>query len=75
MVEGQRLKPSDALIIFLVGGGNLEKNVSPSLIRALQTPARSLFWANCLCPHHRMLVRQPFDAICNLYEALQEKLS
>jgi D-sedoheptulose 7-phosphate isomerase len=31
-----RLKPEDALFIFSVGGGNLEKNVSPNLVRALQ---------------------------------------
>src|SRR5437868_9565213 len=31
-----RLKASDALFIFSVGGGNLEKNVSPNLVHALQ---------------------------------------
>jgi D-sedoheptulose 7-phosphate isomerase len=31
-----RLKPEDALFIFSVGGGNLEKNVSTNLVRALQ---------------------------------------
>jgi D-sedoheptulose 7-phosphate isomerase len=31
-----RLKAFDALFIFSVGGGNLEKNVSPNLVRALQ---------------------------------------
>ena len=31
-----RLKATDALFIFSVGGGNLEKNVSPNLVRALQ---------------------------------------
>src|SRR6185295_14808976 len=31
-----RLKPEDALFIFSVGGGSLEKNVSPNLVRALQ---------------------------------------
>src|SRR3954470_6981328 len=31
-----RLKPNDALFIFSVGGGSLEKNVSPNLVRALQ---------------------------------------
>lgn len=31
-----RLKKEDALFIFSVGGGNLEKNVSPNLVRALQ---------------------------------------
>jgi D-sedoheptulose 7-phosphate isomerase len=31
-----RLSESDALLIFSVGGGNLEKNVSPNLVRALQ---------------------------------------
>lgn len=31
-----RLKPDDMLFIISVGGGNLEKNVSPNLVRALQ---------------------------------------
>jgi D-sedoheptulose 7-phosphate isomerase len=31
-----RLGPSDALLIFSVGGGNREKNVSPNLVRALE---------------------------------------
>lgn len=31
-----RLKADDALFIFSVGGGNLEKNVSPNLVRAIQ---------------------------------------
>jgi D-sedoheptulose 7-phosphate isomerase len=31
-----RLKPEDSLLIFSVGGGNLEKNVSPNLVAALQ---------------------------------------
>src|SRR3954471_12638315 len=31
-----RLKPGDALFVFSVGGGNLEKNVSPNLVHALQ---------------------------------------
>src|SRR5882762_4625935 len=31
-----RLKAQDALFVFSVGGGNLEKNVSPNIVRALQ---------------------------------------
>src|ERR1700761_4468932 len=31
-----RLKREDALLIFSVGGGNLEKNVSPNLVSALR---------------------------------------
>lgn len=31
-----RLQPSDSLLVFSVGGGNLEKNVSPNLVAALQ---------------------------------------
>jgi D-sedoheptulose 7-phosphate isomerase len=31
-----RLKADDALFVFSVGGGSLEKNVSPNLVRALQ---------------------------------------
>ncbi|MCL5783762.1 MAG: SIS domain-containing protein [Patescibacteria group bacterium] len=30
------LKPIDALMVFSVGGGNLEKNVSPNIVSALQ---------------------------------------
>ncbi len=31
-----RLRPADALLILSVGGGDLERNVSPNLVRALQ---------------------------------------
>src|SRR5271155_2076945 len=31
-----KLNPRDAIFVFSVGGGNLEKNVSPNLVRALQ---------------------------------------
>jgi D-sedoheptulose 7-phosphate isomerase len=31
-----QLRPKDVIFVFSVGGGNLEKNVSPNLVRALQ---------------------------------------
>lgn len=31
-----RLKPNDGILVFSVGGGNLEQNVSPNLVTALQ---------------------------------------
>ncbi|MBV8802731.1 MAG: SIS domain-containing protein, partial [Gammaproteobacteria bacterium] len=34
--EVSRLKPNDLLFILSVGGGNLERNVSPNLVAALQ---------------------------------------
>jgi D-sedoheptulose 7-phosphate isomerase len=35
-LRGSRLSSKDGLLIFSVGGGNLEKNVSPNLVSALQ---------------------------------------
>jgi D-sedoheptulose 7-phosphate isomerase len=35
-LKGSRLKAKDGLLIFSVGGGNLEKNVSPNLVSAIQ---------------------------------------
>ena len=35
-LKGSRLGKQDALLIFSVGGGNLEKNVSPNLVAAIQ---------------------------------------
>ena len=35
-LKGSRLHAKDALLIFSVGGGNVEKNVSPNLVSALQ---------------------------------------
>jgi D-sedoheptulose 7-phosphate isomerase len=35
-----RLRPEDTLLVFSVGGGNLEKNVSPNLVTALQFAQR-----------------------------------
>lgn len=33
---GSRLKEEDCIFIFSVGGGNLDKNISPNLVKALQ---------------------------------------
>ena len=35
-LQVSRLGPNDMLLVFSVGGGNLEKNVSPNLVRALE---------------------------------------
>lgn len=35
-LTGSRINGQDALLIFSVGGGNLEKNVSPNLVSAIQ---------------------------------------
>jgi D-sedoheptulose 7-phosphate isomerase len=35
-LRGSRLKATDTLLVFSVGGGNLEKNVSPNLVLALK---------------------------------------
>src|SRR6266576_3677605 len=34
-LKGSRLGPKDALLIFSVGGGNVEKKVSPNLVSAV----------------------------------------
>lgn len=40
-LAGSRLREEDALLVLSVGGGNLEKNVSPNLVTALEY-ARSI---------------------------------
>jgi D-sedoheptulose 7-phosphate isomerase len=35
-LEVSKLKANDTILVFSVGGGNLEKNVSPNLVAALQ---------------------------------------
>jgi len=40
-LKGSRLQARDALLIFSVGGGNLEKNVSPNLVAAIQVARQS----------------------------------
>ena len=35
-LKGSRISAKDGLLIFSVGGGNLEKNVSPNLVAAIQ---------------------------------------
>jgi D-sedoheptulose 7-phosphate isomerase len=35
-LKGSRMGAKDGLLIFSVGGGNLEKNVSPNLVNAIQ---------------------------------------
>ncbi|MBK5259093.1 MAG: SIS domain-containing protein [Thermoanaerobaculia bacterium] len=39
-LKGSRLRESDALLIFSVGGGNVEKNVSVNLVRAIDEAKR-----------------------------------
>jgi D-sedoheptulose 7-phosphate isomerase len=35
-LEGSRLSADDALLVFSVGGGDLERNVSPNIVRAIE---------------------------------------
>jgi D-sedoheptulose 7-phosphate isomerase len=35
-LQGSRVRNADALVIFSVGGGSLEKNISANLVRAIQ---------------------------------------
>src|SRR5882757_1517093 len=35
-LKTSKLKPNDAVFVLSVGGGNLEKNVSPNLVNALE---------------------------------------
>lgn len=35
-LRGSRLRTQDMIMVFSVGGGSLEKNISPNLVRALQ---------------------------------------
>ena len=35
-LQGSRLRAQDLVMVFSVGGGNLEKNISPNLVAALQ---------------------------------------
>jgi D-sedoheptulose 7-phosphate isomerase len=35
-LRGSRLRREDAVFVFSVGGGNLEKNISPNLVHALE---------------------------------------
>src|SRR6188474_1855813 len=35
-LQGSRLRKEDAVFVFSVGGGSLERNISPNLVRALQ---------------------------------------
>lgn len=34
-LKGSKLKPMDLVFVFSVGGGNLEKNISPNIVKAL----------------------------------------
>jgi D-sedoheptulose 7-phosphate isomerase len=35
-LRGSRLRPADAVFVLSVGGGSLERNISPNLVRALE---------------------------------------
>ena len=40
-LKGSRLNAKDGVLIFSVGGGNLDKNVSPNLVTAIQLAKKS----------------------------------
>ncbi|MDB5294784.1 MAG: hypothetical protein JWO31_767 [Phycisphaerales bacterium] len=35
-LKGSRLRKDDGIVVFSVGGGNVEKNISPNLVKAVQ---------------------------------------
>ncbi|HEX4348403.1 MAG TPA: SIS domain-containing protein [Vicinamibacterales bacterium] len=39
-LKGSRLRKEDAVFVFSVGGGSLEKNISPNLVKALEYAKR-----------------------------------
>lgn len=39
-LEGSRLRRDDAVLVFSVGGGSVQKNISPNLVKALQYAKR-----------------------------------
>jgi len=39
-LEGSRLRKGDSLMVFSVGGGNLEKNISANIVKALELAKR-----------------------------------
>lgn len=39
-LEGSRLRKGDSLMVFSVGGGNLEKNISANIVKALEVAKR-----------------------------------
>jgi D-sedoheptulose 7-phosphate isomerase len=39
-LAGSRLRPQDTVCVFSVGGGSLEKNISPNLVKALEYAKR-----------------------------------
>jgi D-sedoheptulose 7-phosphate isomerase len=40
-LKGSRIGPCDGVLVFSVGGGSLEKNVSVNIVRALETAAEA----------------------------------
>ena len=41
-LEGSRLRAGDVVFVFSVGGGDLEKNISPNIVQALQLDRKSV---------------------------------
>ncbi len=40
-LEGSRIRPTDALLVFSVGGGDRDKNVSVNIVRAIEAGQRA----------------------------------
>ncbi len=64
-LKGSRLGSKDGLLIFSVGGGNLEKNVSPNLVNAIQLAKKVGRVGDWHCRARRRLHGKGSDRVCD----------
>ena len=62
-LKGSRINAKDGLLIFSVGGGNLEKNVSPNLVSAIQARQESRRIGHRHCRARRRLHGEGSDRV------------
>ncbi len=62
-LRGSRIKAEDGLLIFSVGGGNVEKNVSPNLVSAIQLAKTSRCDGHRRCRARWRLHREASDGM------------
>ena len=74
-LEGSRIHSRDAVLVFSVGGGNREKNVSVNIVRALETAAQAGAHIYGIVGRDGGFTREAADACVVIPTASQERIT
>ncbi len=74
-LEGSRIQARDGVLVFSVGGGNREKNVSVNIVRALETAAKVGAHIFCIVGRDGGFTRQTAEACVLIPTAAAERIT